>query len=61
MTKAIGFQQQIALEVIRQAQSGDIDAFESIYRTYADACHSLAFRISGNPTLAQDIVQVVFL
>jgi RNA polymerase sigma-70 factor (ECF subfamily) len=58
---ATGFQQQLPNEVIRQAQAGDMLAFETIYNTYANACYSLALRISGNAALAQDIVQEVFI
>jgi RNA polymerase sigma factor (sigma-70 family) len=61
MTIAIGFQQQVTKELISQAQSGDMLAFEKIYNTYANACFQLAFGISRNRTLAQDIVQEVFI
>ena len=61
MTIATGFQQQISKELICQAQTGDMLAFEQIYNTYANACFQLAFRISGNRTLAQDVVQEVFI
>ena len=61
MTSVTGFQQQISQDLIRQAQTGDMLAFERIYQTYADACYTLALRISGNRTLAQDVVQEVFI
>lgn len=61
MTIATGFQQQVTKELIKQAQTGDMLAFEKIYKTYASACFQLAFRISGNKILAQDIIQEVFI
>lgn len=61
MASVTGFQQQLSQDLIRQAQTGDMQAFERIYQTYADACYTLAFRISGNRTLAQDVVQEVFI
>lgn len=61
MTLATGFQQQIPQKVICKAQAGDMQALESIYQTYADACYNLAIRICNNPMLAQDVVQEVFI
>ena len=61
MTKITGFSVEISLAVIRQAQQGDIDAFEQIYHTYAKACYSLAWRICGQEVMAQDLVQDVFI
>jgi len=61
MPKITGFSVEVSLDVIRQAQQGDIDAFEQIYHTYAEACYSLSWRICGQEVMAQDLVQDVFI
>ena len=35
--KKIGFQQVLPVEVIKLAQQGDVDSFETIYKTYFSA------------------------
>jgi len=57
----IGFQKQLAQVVIDKAIKGDMSALETVYLTYADACFSLAYRISQDQALAQDIVQEAFI
>jgi len=61
MTIKTGFQQQISKELIAKAQTGDMFALEQIYKLYAGACYSLAYRICGKQSLAQDVVQEVFI
>jgi RNA polymerase sigma-70 factor, ECF subfamily len=46
---------------IRLAQGGDAAAFEEIYRTHCRRVYGLCFRMTGNPTLAEDFTQDVFL
>jgi RNA polymerase sigma-70 factor (ECF subfamily) len=46
---------------IRQVESGDSQALEELYHRYGSACYSLARRILRDETLAQDVVQEVFL
>jgi RNA polymerase sigma-70 factor, ECF subfamily len=48
-------------EAIRLAQAGNADAFEQIYRTHSRRVYGLCFRMTGNPTLAEDLTQDVFL
>jgi RNA polymerase sigma-70 factor, ECF subfamily len=48
-------------EAIRLAQAGDADAFEQIYKTHSGRVYGLCFRMTGNPTLAEDLTQDVFL
>ncbi|MCW8997229.1 MAG: RNA polymerase sigma factor, partial [Kangiellaceae bacterium] len=45
----------------KAAKNGEIDALELIYRTYSDAAYTLALRICREPSLAQDVVQDVFI
>ena len=61
MTAKIGFQQDLTPDIIKKAKQGDVSAFEQIYRTYSNACYSLAFRICGDGAMAQDVVQESFL
>jgi RNA polymerase sigma-70 factor (ECF subfamily) len=46
---------------IRLAQGGDAAAFERIYRTHSRRVYGLCFRMTGNPTLAEDLTQDIFL
>jgi RNA polymerase sigma-70 factor (ECF subfamily) len=48
-------------ETIRLAQGGDAAAFEQIYRKHSRRVHGLCFRMTGNPTLAEDLTQDIFL
>jgi len=48
-------------ESIRLAQGGDAAAFEHIYRTHSRRVYGLCFRMTGNPTLAEDLTQDIFL
>jgi len=61
MPSDTGFSIEVPQEVVRQAQAGDINAFEEIYNTYSKACYLLAWRISGNEQVAQDLVQDTFI
>jgi len=40
---------------------GDPHAFEALYRRYAAAAYGLAYRVTGQATLAQDVVHESFL
>ncbi len=48
------------LDLLTQAQAGDPAAFERLVRVEAERLHSLAFRVTGDSHLAEDIVQDVF-
>jgi RNA polymerase sigma-70 factor, ECF subfamily len=48
-------------EAIRLAQGGDASAFEQIYKAHSRRVYGLCFRMTGNPTLAEDLTQDVFL
>ncbi|HEV7208215.1 MAG TPA: sigma-70 family RNA polymerase sigma factor [Mycobacteriales bacterium] len=57
-------QQRTALEdvaLVRLVHEGDAPALEALYHRYGRACFSLARRILTDVTLAQDVVQEVFL
>jgi RNA polymerase sigma-70 factor (ECF subfamily) len=49
------------LELHRRLLSGDRGAFDDLYRKYAGAAYGLAFRLTGQQMLAQDVVHDAFL
>jgi len=48
-------------ELIKKAQSGDMDAFEEIVRLYEKRVYSLALKMTQNPQDAFDASQEVFI
>lgn len=49
------------VETIRLAQGGNATAFEKIYKMHSRRIYGLCFRMTGNPTLAEDLTQDIFL
>lgn len=47
--------------LIERCQGGDRDAFRGLYERYGDSVHSIAFHFAGDPTIAKDVTQQVFL
>jgi RNA polymerase sigma-70 factor (ECF subfamily) len=47
--------------VVRRAQSGDVDAFEILYRAHVPAIHALCRRMCGDETQAKEHVQDAFV
>src|SRR5215510_15674432 len=54
-------QSAIDLDLARAVAAGDPDAFEQLYRKYYKRVYSLCLRMLGDPTLAEDMAQEVFL
>lgn len=48
-------------ELVRRAQSGDVAAFEQIYRENVRRVYALCFRMCGNPSLAEELTQDAFV
>src|SRR5256885_14956543 len=48
-------------DIVRRAQHGDVDAFESLYRSHAAAIYALCRRMVGDDTQARELVQDVFV
>jgi RNA polymerase sigma-70 factor, ECF subfamily len=48
-------------DLVRRAQAGEVDAFESLYRTHAAAVLALCRRMVGDETEARDLMQDVFV
>ena len=48
-------------ERVRAAQEGNLMAFEELYRDNVGRVYALCFRMAGNPTLAEELTQDVFV
>jgi RNA polymerase sigma factor (sigma-70 family) len=48
-------------ELVRQAQSGDRDAFEELVRLHADRLYAVILRVCGDPHEAEEVTQEAFL
>ena len=47
--------------LVERCQQGDLAAFEELYRAHAGKLYSVACRMLGNPTDAEDLLQEIFL
>jgi RNA polymerase sigma-70 factor (ECF subfamily) len=47
--------------LIDRVLSGDLDAYELIYRAHSSAVYALCVRMSGDSTLALEFVQTIFI
>jgi RNA polymerase sigma factor (sigma-70 family) len=52
---------QADLELHRRLLQGDEAAFEELYRSYAPAAYGMAYRVTGQEALAQDVVHDAFI
>ena len=58
----MGEEKAAALDCIRRAQSGDVDAFELLYREHAGRVYALCLRLKGGDTTdATELMQDVFI
>lgn len=53
--------QDISIEIINKASSGDIDAFEQIYRAASSFVYNVALRVTNNREDADEVTQDVFM
>jgi len=49
------------LELHRRLLGGDRDAFDQLYRRYSPPAYGLAYRLTGQQILAQDVVHEAFM
>src|SRR5687768_261778 len=49
------------MALVERCRKGDLAAFETIYRTHSGRLYSVACRMLGNPTDAEDLLQEIFL
>jgi len=61
MEKSQTFTSTFERELIIAAQQGDIGAFKRLYETHKEAVYSLIFYLLGNTTLAEEVLQIVFV
>ena len=47
--------------LIERCRHGDREAFRGLFERYGDAVHSIAWHFSGDPAVAKDVTQQVFL
>jgi len=47
--------------LVARCRSGDVEAFETIYRQHASRLYTLACRMAGSPDDGEDLVQEIFL
>jgi RNA polymerase sigma-70 factor (ECF subfamily) len=52
---------QDELALVQRCRDGDLTAFEELYRAHAGRLFSVACRLLGNPTDAEDLLQDIFL
>jgi RNA polymerase sigma-70 factor, ECF subfamily len=52
---------QAELALIERCRQGDLAAFEEVYRTHSGRLYSVAFRMLGNASDAEDLLQEIFL
>lgn len=60
MTKVVQNQPQQA-GLVERASQGDVQAFEELYRANSGRVYALCLRMSGDPTVAEDLVQESFI
>jgi RNA polymerase sigma-70 factor, ECF subfamily len=48
-------------ELVARCRAGDVDAFEGLYRQHAPRLYSLACRMTGSASDAEDLLQEIFL
>lgn len=49
------------LALVERCRRGDLGAFEEVYRAHSGRLYSVACRMVGNPTDAEDLLQEIFL
>ena len=49
------------MALVERCRRGDLGAFEELYRAHAGKLFSVACRMLGNPSDAEDLLQEIFL
>ena len=49
------------LETVKQCQNGDTGAMENVYVAYKSSIFNLTCRFTGDPSLAEDLLQDIFI
>jgi RNA polymerase sigma-70 factor, ECF subfamily len=61
MEKSQTFTSTFERELIIAAQQGNIGAFKELYEKHKESVYSLIFYLLGNTTLAEEVLQIVFV
>ncbi len=61
MVAAIDSAPMTEAELVRQAQAGDTEAFEELYRLHVSRIYGLCLRMCANPAKAEDLTQEAFI
>lgn len=61
MEKSQTFTSTFERELIIAAQQGNFGAFKELYEKHKESVYSLIFYLLGNATLAEDVLQIVFV
>ena len=54
-------ERQVRVDVVRRAQSGNLEALTELYTAYADSVYRVAMRLTSSSGDAEDVVQDVFV
>ena len=49
------------IDIVARCQSGDMEAFETLYRQHSARIYTLACRMGGSPEDGEDLLQEIFL
>ena len=60
-SKPIGDVKNADLDLVSRIRSGDGSAFEELYRQHSTRLYNLAYRMTGGPSEAEDLLQDIFL
>ena len=61
MTRMAANEDTATCDAVHRAQAGELDAFESVYRTHVSAVLALCRRMTGDEREARDLVQDIFV
>jgi RNA polymerase sigma-70 factor (ECF subfamily) len=60
-SKAVEGDRPADAELVARCRAGDLDAFHDIYQRHATRLYNVAWRMSGSPADAEELVQEIFL
>ena len=61
VSSSLGLETELDPQIIEDCRRGDRDAFRVLFETFKDRVYTVALNFSGNPEMAHDITQDVFV
>ncbi len=61
VSSSLGLETELDPQIIEECRRGDRDAFRVLFETFKDRVYTVALNFSGNPEMAHDITQDVFV